>query len=77
MNHMAKHKVKIECNLDNLMKARPDMSVRLLSKLSGVSRWTIYQLKDNSVSTGFENLSRLADALGVTHNEILRTVKDG
>ena len=68
---MAK-KIIIQCRLKSLLEER-GWSPEKLSDLSGVSRPTIYDLRANRISPRLDTLERLANALKITHVELLET----
>jgi transcriptional regulator with XRE-family HTH domain len=70
-----KTKTVIKCNLDVLMKERGIKPEELADK-AGVSRPTVYLLRANKASPSLDTVSKIANALGVTHHEILRTERE-
>lgn len=64
--------VKILCNLDQIAIAR-NLKPYDIAAMANLSAPTVYDLIANRVSPSMETLSKLANALGVDHSELLRT----
>ncbi|MBB6670242.1 helix-turn-helix domain-containing protein [Cohnella nanjingensis] len=65
----------IEENVNRLIDERGITPYRL-SKMSGVSLSAIYGIKDKKQGPTAETLLKIADALGVTVDEIVREKRD-
>lgn len=65
-------KLIIKCNLDNIANER-GLTAYQVADLAGLSRPTIYGLISNRISPSMQTLSKLANGLGVTHEQLFRT----